>query len=805
MVDEGEEEGGLEDGGLGAVLAAPATVPAVDEGEDDELLVNDKGAVSAAPMKIPPAKSVSTLEKLKADFNIKEFFVLASRVIDEGDSESMEMMKNLKKQWKEKLGNEVEVAGHGGLRPVQSRQLTPFPAKISRPARRFIIGEALPTGSTCLEAPNNMIAHGTQSVAETTAPAALSSTAAALTSTAAALTSGIDAPNNMIAHGTQLVAETTAAAALTSTAAALTSTAAALTSGFGAPQTLIVHGASRRPLMAAASTAASSEDEKAQLRSATHIMPTTWTVNSSDGDNGLPVVDRPMALPIPFFAGPKPAENRDPSLPWIPAEKLQKHAAPAPQPAPLFNQSPTADSPATAGAPANPMPELFFGNVPFNPYLASKIEEDKIAAAFHNSSRKKPYFHHLNEFVRSIWPGVRDVKATSNGFFFFQFETVAAMEEVIEGGPWLYLGQPIVLQKWEPGMVLRKLKTHRSSGVDQTSTLADGTLDDRRFEHGGKWNWTTALPRCDYTCMYEVGFRSCHSTKECPLSKPTKSVASIYVRKSMLVTPAAPKLKMKEHVQATPVPENIHPDTEVDRVSKEMPGNGRDKAIWNVRGLNRRDHQVAVRDLVCEFRLHFIALLETRVLQSNVTRIQSGVLSRWRWFVDYAGPGNRIWIAWNDELIDVDILNVGTQFIHCRVLVHELHESIFTTVVYGANDVSTRRELWQELIDLAGTIGNVPWLVGGDFNAVLDMSEVSGASGDIRVATTEFNDCILQTGLLSLPMQGERSLGITAVWTAGAYGRDWIDCLLMMYGWIDGRICTIHASHLVHRITHRWF
>ncbi|KAL0294429.1 UNVERIFIED_CONTAM: hypothetical protein Sradi_6888700 [Sesamum radiatum] len=32
------------------------------------------------------------------------------------------------------------------------------------------------------------------------------------------------------------------------------------------------------------------------------------------------------------------------------------------------------------------------------------------------------------------------------------------MEEVIEGGPWLYLGQPIVLQKWEPGMVLRKLK-----------------------------------------------------------------------------------------------------------------------------------------------------------------------------------------------------------------------------------------------------------------------------------------------------------------------------------------------------------
>ncbi|KAL0304624.1 UNVERIFIED_CONTAM: hypothetical protein Sangu_3074200 [Sesamum angustifolium] len=48
--------------------------------------------------------------------------------------------------------------------------------------------------------------------------------------------------------------------------------------------------------------------------------------------------------------------------------------------------------------------------------------------------------------------------ATVTGFYFFQFKTEAAMEEVIEGGPWLFQGQPIVLQKWEPGMALRKLK-----------------------------------------------------------------------------------------------------------------------------------------------------------------------------------------------------------------------------------------------------------------------------------------------------------------------------------------------------------
>ncbi|KAL0302134.1 UNVERIFIED_CONTAM: Retrovirus-related Pol polyprotein from type-2 retrotransposable element R2DM [Sesamum calycinum] len=142
-------------------------------------------------------------------------------------------------------------------------------------------------------------------------------------------------------------------------------------------------------------------------------------------------------------------------------------------------------------------------------------------------------------------------------------------------------------------------------------------------------------------------------------------------------------------------------------------------------------------------------------MPSNVCRVQTGLLPRWRWFVDYSGPGNRIWIAWNDDFIDVDILNIGTQFVHCRVHMHEIHEHILITVVYGANEVSARRELWQGLTELA-VAADLPWLVGGDFNAVLDMSEVSGASGDIRVAMHDFNDCIIQTGLISLPMQGER-------------------------------------------------
>ncbi|KAL0284377.1 UNVERIFIED_CONTAM: hypothetical protein Sradi_7199500 [Sesamum radiatum] len=139
---------------------------------------------------------------------------------------------------------------------------------------------------------------------------------------------------------------------------------------------------------------------------------------------------------------------------------------------------------------------VYVGTIPLQP-CTNLVDHDPIAKGFHQSSRKtlnyvppefqkgeilvrpplsvvedgvkrwattavgyflgkKPFFHHLKDFVQATWPCVTSVKATSNGFYFFQFKTVPAMEEVIEGGPWLFQGQPIVLQRWVPGMSLRK-------------------------------------------------------------------------------------------------------------------------------------------------------------------------------------------------------------------------------------------------------------------------------------------------------------------------------------------------------------
>ncbi|KAL0451455.1 UNVERIFIED_CONTAM: hypothetical protein Slati_1123600 [Sesamum latifolium] len=83
-------------------------------------------------------------------------------------------------------------------------------------------------------------------------------------------------------------------------------------------------------------------------------------------------------------------------------------------------------------------------------------------------------------------------------------------------------------------------------------------------------------------------------------------------------------------------------------------------------------------------------------------------------------------------------------------------ESLAQDQPVATNDAPSARMDERDAGDHCGTIDGEPWLVGGDFNAVLDMSEVCGTSGDIRVGMDDFQDCINQTGLIDLPMKCER-------------------------------------------------
>ncbi|KAL0402272.1 UNVERIFIED_CONTAM: hypothetical protein Slati_4257100 [Sesamum latifolium] len=119
-------------------------------------------------------------------------------------------------------------------------------------------------------------------------------------------------------------------------------------------------------------------------------------------------------------------------------------------------------------------------------------------------------------------------------------------------------------------------------------------------------------------------------------------------------------------------------------------------------------------------------------------REQLVLLSDWKWFSDYTSPGNQIWLSWNDDELDIKVLPVHELVIHCRVFIRQIHTAVLVSIVYRENDLGVRRDLWRTLSHIADFIYVEPWLVLGDFNAVVDMSEVCGASGDIRSVIEDF-------------------------------------------------------------------
>ncbi|KAL0285068.1 UNVERIFIED_CONTAM: hypothetical protein Sradi_7183200 [Sesamum radiatum] len=176
-------------------------------------------------------------------------------------------------------------------------------------------------------------------------------------------------------------------------------------------------------------------------------------------------------------------------------------------------------------------------------------------------------------------------------------------------------------------------------------------------------------------------------------------------------------------------------------------------AAWNVRGLNCLGHQAAVGHLVRDYKLQFVGLLETRVRQGNIARIRANLLLNWAWFDDYSGPGGRIWLSWNPLELDVRVVKVEYQLMHCKIVNKVTHTSCLCRSFMGTVTIR-RRDLWSGLCVLADDCADDPWCVLGDFNAIVDSSEACGRAVEFGASMAEFRDCISSTALLHLPFTG---------------------------------------------------
>lgn len=172
---------------------------------------------------------------------------------------------------------------------------------------------------------------------------------------------------------------------------------------------------------------------------------------------------------------------------------------------------------------------------------------------------------------------------------------------------------------------------------------------------------------------------------------------------------------------------------------------------WNVRGLNDPHKIIEVGKFIRSNNISCIGLVETKVAFSNINKVKSKLCKGWHWVTNGdATHRGRIWIGWNPTELDLTVLHSFDQVLHCQVQ-QPHHAAVFFTVVYGVNDIIARRSMWDQL-KRCNT--QSPWLISGDFNAVLHTEDRHNGRPVTAYETQDFEAFMFEMEVFEVQSKG---------------------------------------------------
>ncbi|KAL0393384.1 UNVERIFIED_CONTAM: hypothetical protein Sradi_2561200 [Sesamum radiatum] len=105
-----------------------------------------------------------------------------------------------------------------------------------------------------------------------------------------------------------------------------------------------------------------------------------------------------------------------------------------------------------------------------------------------------------------------------------------------------------------------------------------------------------------------------------------------------------------------------------------------------------------------------------------------------------------------DYSMNCDILSSHEQFLHPRFSTDLLPHDFLYTWVYAKHTRAERRELWNEIRNIDPSCE--PWLLGGDFNIILEANERKGGAAPNIRTMEDFSDMLLDCGLQDAGFEG---------------------------------------------------
>ncbi|XP_074297834.1 uncharacterized protein LOC141628615 [Silene latifolia] len=195
-----------------------------------------------------------------------------------------------------------------------------------------------------------------------------------------------------------------------------------------------------------------------------------------------------------------------------------------------------------------------------------------------------------------------------------------------------------------------------------------------------------------------------------------------------------------------PVVEQSMPRRLLTRMMRQESGEKRVFIPGGLSFMEALSHSIQkTRDRIVEKGL--FGLVETKIKSHSWNKVRNNLCENWSICTNSSlHSGGRVWLLWDPSMFDVNVKDVTAQAIHSEVYDKFRSKMFWYTLVYGFNKAAERESLWHSIREYHMGI-NGPWMVCGDFNAILDYNERIGGApvsyADVLPLAQVAQDCNL--------------------------------------------------------------
>lgn len=173
--------------------------------------------------------------------------------------------------------------------------------------------------------------------------------------------------------------------------------------------------------------------------------------------------------------------------------------------------------------------------------------------------------------------------------------------------------------------------------------------------------------------------------------------------------------------------------------------------IWNVQGVGNKI--AVIRDLVRINQPTMLVLVETHLSGEQADNVCNRIGFSGKFRVEAQGFAGGIWMFWKAE--EIIVSSYGSNSQHLTVEIKKTGDDGWLfSAVYASPDSTMKRELWSELEHIRRSYEG-PWLLAGDFNDTVCMSERNGVdSSEMQRRCQNFANWIANNELIDLGFSG---------------------------------------------------